>query len=123
MSVTEKDYVLGTHDAEIARLQLQHGIWRETVHECWQRAGIAKGQRVLDIGCGPGFASADLAKLVGEHVQLIGLERSERFLEFAKAFCENQQLNQVQFIEKDVMEAELELHDLDAAWCLSLIHI
>ena len=57
----ENDYILGTHDAEIARLRLQHGVWREQVLDCWRRAGIGPGHTVVDIGCGPGFASVALA--------------------------------------------------------------
>ena len=43
----DQDYVLGTHDEEIARLGLQHRVWRPTVRDCWRRAGITLGSRVL----------------------------------------------------------------------------
>ena len=55
------DYLLGTHDDEIARLALQHRVWRPRVLDAWRRAGIGPGDRVIDIGAGPGFASLDLA--------------------------------------------------------------
>ena len=38
-SSSDRDYVLGTHDEEIARLGLQHRVWRPMVLECWYRAG------------------------------------------------------------------------------------
>jgi len=47
---TERDYVLGTHDEEIARLGLQHRVWRPTVLDCWYRAGITVGSTVIDVG-------------------------------------------------------------------------
>src|SRR5437667_409272 len=62
----ERDYVLGTHDEEIARLGLQHRVWRPVVLECWQKAGITVGSRVLDVGAGPGYATVDLAEIVGQ---------------------------------------------------------
>ena len=62
----EREYVLGTDDEEIARLGLQHLVWRPWMLEAWRRAGITRGTRVLDIGAGPGFATADLAEVVGE---------------------------------------------------------
>ncbi len=31
MATVPGDYVLGTHDAEIARLGLQHRVWRESM--------------------------------------------------------------------------------------------
>jgi SAM-dependent methyltransferase len=114
---TETDYVLGTHDAEIARLHLQHGIWREHVQDCWQRAGIAPGQSVIDIGCGPGFASVDLANIVGSNGHVIGIERSERFIEHAKALCHAHNLNNVTFQQADVMLDTLAVSNADSIWC------
>ena len=61
----EKDYVLGTHDEEIARLGLQHRVWRPRVLDAWRRAGFTLGQTILDVGCGPGHATLDLAEIVG----------------------------------------------------------
>lgn len=113
----EIDYVLGTHDAEIGRLHLQHGIWRELVHDCWKRAGISAGQRIIDIGCGPGFASVDLADCVGSSGEVIGIERSERFIEYAKALCQSRGLNNVSFQHADVMLDKLAIQDADAIWC------
>jgi len=55
----EDEYVLGTHDAEIERLELQHQVWPAAAIEAWRRAGISAGQTLVDLGCGPGFAAAD----------------------------------------------------------------
>jgi hypothetical protein len=60
----DRDYVVGTHDAEIERLRLQHHLWRHRVLDCWRRAKLRRGYRVADIGAGPGYASLDLADLV-----------------------------------------------------------
>jgi len=59
------DYVLGTHDAEVVRPGLQHRVWRESTLAAWRRAGIRPGWRVVDVGAGPGYATWDLAELVG----------------------------------------------------------
>ena len=77
----DRDYFLGTHDEELARLGLQHRVWRPTVLECWRRAGIAAGARVLDIGAGPGYAAADLAEIVGPGGAVSAIERSARFID------------------------------------------
>jgi ubiquinone/menaquinone biosynthesis C-methylase UbiE len=113
----EIDYVLGTHDAEIGRLHLQHGIWRELVHDCWKRAGIGKGQRIIDIGCGPGFASVDLADVVGTDGEVIGIERSERFIAHAENLCLARGLSNTSFLHADVMLDALGVQDADAIWC------
>lgn len=113
----DSDYVLGTHDAEIGRLRLQHGIWRTLVHDCWQRAGIGVGQRIIDIGCGPGFASIDLARMVGPAGKVYGVERSARFIEYAQALCRAENLNNVPFQLADVMLDDIDAADCDAVWC------
>ena len=76
----ERDYVLGTHDEELTRLGLQHRVWRPVVLDCWRKAGITVGSRVLDVGSGPGFATVDLAEIVGPAGQVVALERSNRFV-------------------------------------------
>jgi len=51
---TRDDYVLGTDDDEIARLGLQHRVWRPRMLDAFARAGITAGSRVVDVGAGPG---------------------------------------------------------------------
>ena len=77
--------MLGTDEAEIARLGLQHRLWSDTAHALWQLAGIRPGMRVLDVGCGPGYASLELAQLVGAGGAVVGVDESEFFLQFARA--------------------------------------
>jgi SAM-dependent methyltransferase len=113
----EADYVLGTNDEELDRLGLQHRVWRPTVLECWRRAGITFGSRVIDVGAGPGYATVDLAELVGPTGAIFAIERSARFLEFAKKACAARGLTNVRFREADLMEESLGKLEYDAAWC------
>jgi len=39
----DSDYVLGTHDEEIARLGIQHQVWRPHMLDAWARAGMTRG--------------------------------------------------------------------------------
>lgn len=113
----ERDYILGTHDAEIERLGLQHRVWRPAMLECWQRAGIAAGARVLDVGAGPGFATLDLAELVGQTGRVVAVERSARFAAAAEARRRHAGLENVQLHELDLMTADLPATGMDFAWC------
>jgi ubiquinone/menaquinone biosynthesis C-methylase UbiE len=113
----ETDYVLGTNDEELDRLGLQHRVWRPVVTECWQRVGITHGWRVLDVGAGPGYATADLAEIVGPTGSVLGIERSARFLDAARERCRRRGLTNVEFREADLMEVSLGQLGLDACWC------
>jgi len=112
----EKDYVLGTHDAEIARLGLQHRVWVPRASAAWRRAGFTVGQRIVDVGCGPGWATFDLAELVGPGGRVIGIDRSRRFLDALAAAAAARGLAHVATRELDLDEAPLPDAGLDGAW-------
>ena len=116
-TATDRDYVLGTHDEEVARLGLQHRVWRPAVWECWQRAGLTVGSRVLDVGAGPGYAALDLAELVGPTGRVVAVERSARFAEVGQAACAARGFGHVQYHELDLMTDPLPAGEFDASWC------
>lgn len=113
----EREYLLGTHDEEIARLGVQHRVWRPRTLDAWRRAGFTVGQRILDVGCGPGYASFDLAEIVGPAGRVIALDRSRRFLNALDAARERRGLGDIiETHELDLDEAPLPAADADGAW-------
>jgi SAM-dependent methyltransferase len=114
--VTERDYVLGTHDEEIARLGVQHSVWRPRMQQAWNRAGIAAGMHVVDVGAGPGYATLDLAERVGAGGQVTAVERSARFVAHGADRCRERGFANVRYVEADVMQP-LPVAGADAAWC------
>ncbi len=113
----ERDYILGTHEEELARLGLQHRVWRPIVLDCWQRAGITVGSRVLDLGAGPGYATVDLAEIVGPSGAVVAVERSRNFLHAMEERCRSLSLTNVQIHEADLMTDEWPRGDYDFSWC------
>lgn len=79
--VAASEYVLGTDDIELIRLGVQHRLWSDVAHSAWRAAGLRPGHRVLDVGCGPGFASLDLAEWVGARGMVLGVDESAFFVE------------------------------------------
>jgi len=108
---------LGTHDQEMARLGVQHQVWRPTVLDCWRRAGIAAGSRVLDVGAGPGFATVDLAEIVGPTGEVVAVERSARYARAASEACRRRRFGHVRVHEMDLMTEPLPAAGMDAVWC------
>ena len=113
---SEKDYVLGTHDAEVERLGLQHRVWRPHASEAWKRAGFTPGQTLLDIGCGPGYASLDLAEIVGPKGRVIAFDRSRRFLDVLEAAARARSLSNIETHELDLDLNPLPNVRADGAW-------
>ena len=113
----ERDYVLGTHDEELARLGVQHRAWRPVVLDCWKAAGVTSGSRVLDVGAGPGYATVDLAEIVGLNGRVVAAERSNNFVNAIKSTVRTQSLSNVDVHELDLMNDDLPDGPFDFTWC------
>src|SRR5437588_11218757 len=114
---TERDYVLGTHDEEIARLGLQHRVWRPVALESWRKAGITVGSRVLDVGAGPGYATVDLAEIVGPTGSVVAVERSNKFVGAMQNAVRARGLTNVTIHELDLVSDDLPNGSFDFSWC------
>jgi SAM-dependent methyltransferase len=113
----DREYVLGTHDEEIERLGVQHLVWRPFMLDAWRRAGITRGGRVVDVGAGPGWATADLADIVGASGFVLGVERSARFVAAARQRCARRRASPARIDEADVIEDGIGEGPFDVAWC------
>ena len=117
-------YVLGTHGAERERLGRQHQIWRSDSQAAWQRAGFQAGNRLLDLGCGPGFASLDLAELVGAHGRVLAIDQSHDYISHLQQQAEAHKLPQLHSKTLNLAEppsaetlGEIGAGSWDGAWC------
>lgn len=122
MTTQDREYVLGTHDAEVARLGLQHRLWADTAHAQWRRARFGPGHTILDVGCGPGFAARDLAQLVGLTGSVIAIDESPRYVEFVRTTPTPPGAGPIEPREGDVQDLDLPESSIDGAyarWVLS----
>ncbi len=111
------DYILGTHDAELARLQLQHALWRPAAQAAWRRAGLGPGQRVLELGAGPGLAALELARAVGPAGRVLGLELSPAYVAAGQALAKREGLEQLGLRRHDLRTDPLPTEGFDLLWC------
>ncbi len=110
------EYILGTDPVELERLRFQHQAWVRQAYELFERAGLGAGQRVLDLGCGPGFTSLELAHVVGATGRVLAVDQSARFLATLRHECARLGLGQVEPRLAAVEELELAPASLDAAY-------
>ena len=104
-------YLLGTNDSELDRLGEQHEIWRDIAEALLDRAGVASGMTVLDLGCGPGFVTEDLARRVGPSGRVVALDESPRWHEVLRA---RDFAAPVELIESKIQDADLGEQRFDA---------
>ncbi|MCR9247552.1 MAG: methyltransferase domain-containing protein [bacterium] len=109
----EQPYVLGTGDDELERLGLQSRLWGDVALTAFRRAGIRLGHRVLDVGCGPGHASFDLAQLVTSRGEVVAVDESAEFLTHLREQIVSRNLPQITPLLGDVQELDTLLAGAD----------
>ena len=112
----QTDYVLGATDDELIRLGFQHQMWRAQAYAVWERAGFGLGSRLLDVGCGPGYTTLDLAQLVGQAGHLTAVDMSDRFVEHLRGVSARLGLNHVETRIRDVQNLDLPPDSFDGAY-------
>ena len=109
-------YILGTDQQELYRLGLQHEVWSEEAQTGWRLAGFKGEQTFLDLGCGPGYCSTELAFLAGEKGRVIAIDKSAGFIAHLEQVTAQYGLN-IQPIHTDFDQMELEANSLDGMYC------
>jgi len=101
-------YALGHSEHELQRLSRQAQAIEPFTRQLFEEAGIGRGMRVLDIGCGSGdvaFLAADLVGLSGE---IVGVDRERKAVDWANARARSRGTTNVKFIEGDPSEMEFD---------------
>ncbi len=101
------DYLLGISQTELERLRFQHGVWSPVTNKFFDRIGVKKGWKCLDVGAGPGFVAMDLSERVGDSGEVTALEPSSFFLEWLKRESQTKGLKNLKFLEGVVGEVAL----------------
>jgi ubiquinone/menaquinone biosynthesis C-methylase UbiE len=108
-----RPYFLGEHPGELARLEFQAKAWRDVTLRLCMDAGIDTGHRVVDLGCGPGFLTFDLASMVGNDGHVVAVDKAQDFLSVLRARIEAEAVENVSVLEHDIEDAPLPGHDFD----------
>jgi SAM-dependent methyltransferase len=123
-SITSKgEYVLATGGAAADRLRILHNIYASGARRVLREAGIQRGMRVADLGCGVGMVTQLLAELVGPTGEVVGVDFSAAQIEQAHALLPATMTN-VGFVEASATETGLPRESFDLVYCrFLLIHL
>ncbi|EST37263.1 hypothetical protein N566_13940 [Streptomycetaceae bacterium MP113-05] len=95
-------YTHGHHDSV-----LRSHRWRTARNSAaYLLPELHAGQRVLDVGCGPGTITADLAAAVGPQGRVTGIDPSADVLAQARTTAAERELQNVEFAVGDVFALE-----------------
>lgn len=79
----------------------------------------APGERILDVGCGPGFYCAELLDEVGKEGSVVGVDGSPAMLELARRRCAGR--DNVDFHQADATSLPVADADFDAALSVQVL--
>jgi ubiquinone/menaquinone biosynthesis C-methylase UbiE len=92
------DYTLKVGNEGAKRLSLVDEIIGPYSRRFLSDAGLKKGMKVLELGCGTGNTTAWIADHVGINGHVIAVDGSKEQIDYAKLTCKDAGLNNVEFI-------------------------
>jgi SAM-dependent methyltransferase len=114
-------YSLATGKAAAHRLSILHQVYGPGTRGLLRRAGLARGMRVADLGCGVGTVTGDLARLVGSTGQVVGIDLSPDQLAQARGRLAGPGFAHVTFIEASATDTGLPGASFDLVYCRFLL--
>lgn len=84
------------------RLALLREIMRPSTEALLSRVGPGPGERVLDLGCGGGDVTCELARRVGPSGLVVGLDSDDVALRIARDESQTAQVSNIRYIECDL---------------------
>jgi ubiquinone/menaquinone biosynthesis C-methylase UbiE len=81
-----------------------------------QQAGIQQGARVLDVGCGCGQTSLELAEIVGPSGSVLGIDLSQPMLARARERRDERKLTNLEFLHADAQTHRFERGYFDVVY-------
>ena len=80
---------------------------------------LQTGETVLDVGCGSGLLTQDIATLVGEQGRVVGIDNSQDMLVLAEQRCS--EFSQVQLKLCDIESLSEKTGEFDAVTCIQVL--
>jgi SAM-dependent methyltransferase len=111
------DYFIGVNASEIDRLRAQHEAWRPETEDLWREAGFSSLGSVIDLGCGPGFTSLDLARTVGASGRVYAVDKATSYLEFLSRQARAHSITNVTVSSADLTKGRPISGQCDGAFC------
>jgi len=97
-----KDYFIGVHQKELERLDRQHIAWQPETQQFIQEAGLPNCRSILDLGCGPGFTTFEIAKHC-PNSQITALDKADLYQDYLKFRIQQERTTTITPFHADVL--------------------
>jgi SAM-dependent methyltransferase len=97
-------YVLGSDDAEVARLDGQASAIAGATEALLRAAGIGGAMRVLDLGTGLGHVAFQIAELLDAGGSVLGVDQAQRLLDIAEHRRAAAGAENIAFLQEDARD-------------------
>jgi len=99
-------YVIEGGQAGKERLRLLSSVMWPTTERLLSRAGLRPGLQCLDVGCGGGDVTRELARRVGPNGRVVGIDRDETILQLDRQELEREPLANLSFRAADAEDLQ-----------------
>jgi ubiquinone/menaquinone biosynthesis C-methylase UbiE len=106
---------LSNQDLEVDMLHQVSSTAAELEKSIWAELKLDKNAKILDLGCGPGFISVELAKSFPEGT-VVGIDFSQELLKHAKVLQKKEKLTNLNFKQGDIYDLNAENSVFDLAY-------
>lgn len=90
--------------------------------ETLQKLGVAPGETVIDIGCGIGYFTLPLAKMVGKEGRVYAVDILAQMVDETASRCTEAGLNNVECLVSEENVLPVRDQAADVAWMANLFH-
>jgi len=98
----DDSYIINGGIEGVQRLKILARVISEDTCALLDKANIKIGSRCIDIGCGGGVVTTELAKRTGPEGQVVGIDFDEKKLEIARQEAQDLNFNNIAYFNEDV---------------------
>ena len=99
-----------------------YGLFRDP-YEPLKAAGIEEGQRVLEVGCGPGFFTLPAAEMLGEDGHVVSIDVSPTAVDHVKSKVEAAGTTNVDVLLRNAAHTDFAGQSFDLVFVFGLGHV